>query len=69
MAVVNLKKQDFDKCIEYCDGCLEVDHKHAKALFLKGRALCFKTEFKAAISVFEDLLLFDPDNKEGQIEL
>jgi len=48
---------------------LEIDHKHIKALFLKGRALVEMTEYKQAIEIFKDLLEFEPTNEEAQKEL
>lgn len=55
--------------IEYCNDALEVDHKMAKALFLKGRALSEQTEYAKAIEVLTDMVEFNPDNEDGKKEL
>ena len=54
--------------IKFSDDALKVDHKYAKALFLKGKALIELTEFTQAIAVFEDLIEFNPEHEEGQKE-
>jgi len=42
-----------------------VNHQEIKALFLKSRAFNEMTEFKSAIAVLEDLLLFEPGHEAG----
>jgi Tfp pilus assembly protein PilF len=38
LALCQLKQKKLDECIASCDKALEVDNKHIKAIFLKGRA-------------------------------
>ena len=69
LAVINLKKKDNQKAIEFCNECLELEPEHIKAQFLKGRALVDMTEFKKAIEVFQHLLETEPEHAEAQREL
>jgi tetratricopeptide (TPR) repeat protein len=46
LALCYLKQKKLEECIGMCDKALEVDNKHIKAIFLKGRAYFEKQDYK-----------------------
>lgn len=66
LAVVCLKQSNLKDALKFCDEALENDHRSIKALYLKGKVLVEMTEFAKAISVLQDLLEIEPDNKDAQ---
>jgi cytochrome c-type biogenesis protein CcmH/NrfG len=62
---VTLKRELNDECITYCNDALEIDHRHVKALYLKGKAFINKTEYIKAADVFKCILEIDPENKDA----
>jgi tetratricopeptide (TPR) repeat protein len=66
LAVVCLKQSNLKDALNFCDEALENDHRSIKALYLKGKVLVEMTEFAKAISVLQDLLEIEPDNKDAQ---
>ena len=69
LAVVSLKREHYDECIKFCDEAIDVDHKHVKAIFLKGKAYIGKQDYLKAIEAFKDVLEFDPDNTDAPKEI
>lgn len=65
LAVVTLKRELYDQCIQHCNDALEIEHKHIKALYLKGKALIGKTEYQKAIEVFKTIIEIEADNKDA----
>ena len=60
-----MKRKLYDDCIKYCNEAIELDHKHIKALYLKGKAFIEKTEYVKAIEEFKNILEIEDDNKDA----
>ena len=69
ICVSHLKKKNWKEVIKFAEDALVIDHKCAKALFMKGKGLEELTEFEKAIDVFTDLVEFHPEHEEGIREL
>lgn len=64
-----LRMKDWKRAAEAADNVLEVDPKHVKALFRKGKALLELREFDEAEQVLQQARNFDPSNEDVVQEL
>jgi len=65
-ALVYLKLNDNAECIKSIDRVLDKSPNNVKALYRKAQALQNKKDFDAAISLFEQVIKFEPENKAAQ---
>lgn len=49
IAVVALRQDRWGEALAYCNEALELDHRHVKALYLKGKVFIEMTDYVKAI--------------------
>ncbi|KAH7702928.1 CBN-FKB-6 protein [Aphelenchoides avenae] len=66
LSLAYLKMKNFDQCKLQCDEVLKYDAGNVKALYRKGEAALELGESRAALDLFEQVLLHDADNRAAQ---
>ncbi|KAH7705799.1 Protein FKB-6 [Aphelenchoides avenae] len=66
LSLAYLKMKNFAQCKLQCDEVLKYDAGNVKALYRKGEAALELGEPRAALDLFEQVLLHDADNRAAQ---
>ncbi|KAH7705800.1 CBN-FKB-6 protein [Aphelenchoides avenae] len=66
LSLAYLKMKNFAQCKLQCDEVLKYDAGNVKALYRKGEAALELSEPRAALDLFEQVLLLDADNRAAQ---
>lgn len=74
LAVINLKQQQYARCIDFCERAIELE-KDAytpcliKAYFLMGKALIEHTEYQKAATNLEKLVQLAAENDDEEVKI